>query len=318
MDIKQKASLFAICSAFILAGSKFSVGLLSGSMAVASSGLDSLLDVFMSAMNFLAIRKAAQPPDLTHPYGHGKAENLAAVGQSFVILFTGSFIIFKAAEKYFLKEGIAYSVLDLGVMALSLLFSFIISTTLRKVGRKTDSDALKADALHYTSDLYSNSAAILAIILAYYTGQVSFDTLFAVIVGLIIIFSALKILKSGIVGLMDSRIPEAMEASLIKIITNSPYPVAGYHNLRTRFSGSRKYVDFHLLICRKLNVGEAHEEANKMEADLKSKVSGIDIVIHIEPCSFDCELTEATCSVVLNREGKGFVPPKGQSQTYSA
>ena len=298
MDIKQKASLFAVSSALLLAVSKFWVGLLSGSMAVVSSGLDSLLDVFMSAMNFLAIRKAAQPPDLTHPYGHGKAENLAAVGQSFVILFTGSFIIFKAAEKYFLKTGVAYSVLDLGVMVLSLLFSFIISITLRKVGLKTDSDALKADALHYTSDLYSNSAAILAILLTYYTGQVSFDMLFAVIVGLIIIFSALKILKSGIFGLMDSRIPEAIEASLIKIITDRPYPVAGYHNLRTRFSGTRKYVDFHLLICRKLNVGEAHEEANKMEAELKSKVPSIDIVIHIEPCSFDCDLTEVTCSVL--------------------
>ena len=304
MDIKQKASLFAISSAFVLAGSKFSVGLLSGSMAVASSGLDSLLDVFMSAMNFLAITKAAQPPDLTHPYGHGKTESLAAVGQSFVILFTGSFIIFKAAEKYFLKEGVAYSVLDLGVMVLSLLFSFIISTTLRKVGRKTDSDALKADALHYTSDLYSNSAAILAILLTYYTGQVSFDMLFAVIVGLIIIFSALKILKSGVVGLMDSRIPEAIEASLITIITDRPFPVAGYHNLRTRFSGTRKYADFHSLICRKLNVTEAHEEANKMEAEIKSKIQSIDIVIHIEPCSFDCELTEATCNVLKQKGGE--------------
>jgi cation diffusion facilitator family transporter len=256
----------------------------------------------MSAMNFLAIRKAAQPPDLTHPYGHGKAESLAAVGQSFVILFTGSFIIFRAAEKYFLGESVVYSLLDIGVMVLSLLFSFAISTTLRRVGQKTNSDALQADALHYSSDLYSNSAAILAIILTYYTGLVSFDMLCAVIVGLIIVVSALKILRSGVVGLMDSRIPEAVEKSLIAIIQDQPYPVVGYHHLRTRISGSRKYIDFHSQICRLLNVTEAHEEANKMEAELKRKVAGIDIVIHIEPCSFDCELTEKTCSV---RKKKG-------------
>ena len=96
-------------------------------MAVVSSGLDSLLDVFMSAMNFLAIRKAAQPPDDTHHYGHGKAENLAAMAQSLVIVFTGTIIIYKAGEKYFFQTTIQYSRLDLGVMVLSLIFSFFIS-----------------------------------------------------------------------------------------------------------------------------------------------------------------------------------------------
>ena len=100
MNIKQKASLFAIVSAFILAGSKFSVGLISGSMAVLSSGLDSLLDVSMSAMNFLAIGKAAQPPDDSHHYGHGKAENLAAIFQTMVIVFSGSYIIVTSVNRW--------------------------------------------------------------------------------------------------------------------------------------------------------------------------------------------------------------------------
>ena len=298
MDIKQKASLFAIGSAFILAGSKFFVGLTSGSMAVASSGLDSLLDVFMSALNFLAIKKAAQPPDLTHPYGHGKAENLAAVGQSLVIMFTGGFIIYKTAEKYFLNQSIVYSLLDLGVMFLSLLFSFIVSTILRRVGLKTDSGALQADALHYSSDLYSNSAAILAILLTHYTGRVAFDLLFAVIVGLIILFSALKILKAGIVGLMDSRLPEPLERSLIEIIAQTPYPVAGFHKLRTRLSGNRKYADFHALICRKLTVEEAHELAEKLEREMENRIPAIDVTIHIEPCPHDCDLTEISCLIL--------------------
>jgi ferrous-iron efflux pump FieF len=297
MDVKQKASLFAIISAFILACSKFSVGLFSGSMAVASSGLDSLLDVFMSAMNFLAIRKATQPPDRTHHYGHGKVENLAATAQSVVIVCTGGFIIFKAVQEYFGQKGITYSGLDLGVMILSLIFSFMISTILRRVGKKTDSNTLKADALHYTSDLYSNSAAILAIILTYYTGKVFFDLLFAVIIGFIIIISAVRILRGGILGLMDTRIPEPMEKNLIEILDRLSYPYAGFHKLRTRFSGNKKYVDFHLFLCRNFTVVEAHEQTDRIELEIKKMIPSSDILIHMEPCPYPCELTEATCTI---------------------
>lgn len=304
MDIKQKASLFAIGSAFLLAGAKFCVGLASGSMAVASSGLDSLLDVFMSGMNFLAIRKAAKPPDPDHPYGHGKAESLAAVAQAGVIMFTGAVIIYKAGEKYFLKALIHYSGLDLGVMALSLVFSFTVSRVLRKVGEKTDSEALKADALHYASDLYSNTAAIAAILLTFFTGWVSFDLLFAVIVGLIILFSAVQILKTGLVGLMDSRIPEPLEKILKEILERRTYPTVGYHKLRTRLSGSKKYIDFHSQVCRKLTVGEAHELIDKLEQEIKSNIAPLDITIHIEPCPEACDLDEATCEAAKKNPGR--------------
>ena len=297
MDIKQKASLFAVASAFVLAASKFSAGLLSGSMAVVSSGLDSLLDVFMSAMNFWAIRKAAQPPDQSHPYGHGKAENLAAVFQSAVIIFTGSWIIYQAGQKYFLATAIHYSPLDLGVMILSLVFSFFISRVLGRVGRKTDSSALRADALQYTSDLYSNSAAILAILVTYYTGRMAFDLFFAAVVGLIILVSALRILKSGLLGLMDTRIPEPLERQILDILGQVSFPYAGYHKLRTRLSGNKKYLDFHLFICRKLNIHEAHEQTEKMEDTLTQQIPNTDVLIHTEPCPYPCELTDPTCSV---------------------
>lgn len=298
MEIKQKTSLFAIAAALVLAASKFCVGMISGSMAVVSSGLDSLLDVLMSAMNFLAIGKSAQPPDLTHHYGHGKVENLAAVAQALFILCTGGAIILKSAQKYVENVPISYSSLDTGVMALSLIFSFVISRRLKKVGAETDSSPLKADALHYTSDLYSNAAAIVAIILTYYTGMIFFDLLFAVIVGIIIIFSARNILKYGILGLMDSPIPRSIEKELMEIIGRLTYPCAGIHRLRTRLSGSRKYVDFHLLLCRRLLILEAHEQTKEIEQEIRNKIPACDVLIHMEPCLFECELTDATCMVV--------------------
>lgn len=304
MQTKQKASAFAAASAFILSLSKFLVGMLSGSMTVVSSGLDSLLDVFMSAMNFLAIKKADEPADESHPYGHGKAESIAASIQALVIISTGGFIIYKAAQKFLLKEPIVYSVLDLGVMGLSLSFSLVISIVLRRVGRRTESNVLLADALHYTSDLYSNSAAILAIVLAYYTHMVFFDILFAIITGLIIIFSATKILKEGISGLMDASIPKPLEDDIGSVIGAMAFPCVGYHKLRTRVSGNTKYIDFHLLTCRKLPIEEAHELARTVKGRIAERVARVDTTIHIEPCEHSCDLSENNCTAVQIREKK--------------
>jgi ferrous-iron efflux pump FieF len=298
MDIKQKASLFAIASAAILAIGKFSAGLISGSMAVMSSGLDSLLDVFMSGMNFFAIRKAAEPADHEHQYGHGKAEDLAAIIQSLVIVFSGAAIIYTAIEKFLNKETIAYSGLDIGVMVFSLVSTIAVSTVLKVVGKKTGSRALMADALHYTSDFYSNSAAIVAIVLTYYTGMTYFDLLFAVAIGLIIIFSAIKIFRDGLSGLMDTSIPEKIETEIRDVIDAMPFPYAGYHKLRSRLSGNKKYLDFHLLICRKALIEEAHNLAEAIELKINEKLQQVDITIHIEPCRKECQLTDETCVVM--------------------
>ncbi len=311
MDIKQKASAFAVFAALALAVSKFSVGLMSGSMTVVSSGLDSLLDVFMSAMNFFAIRKAGQPADEDHKYGHGKAESIASSAQAMVIVLTGCFIIYKAVGEFLSSRRIVYSRMDLGIMCLSLVFSFVISRILRKIGRTTDSSALKADALHYTSDLYSNSAAIFAIILTYFTGKPFFDILFAVITGLIIIFPAFKILREGIAGLMDRSIPPDVEKEIASIIDDMPFPYAGYHKLRTRFAGSKKYIDFHLLTCRKLHIDEAHDLAHEIERRITDRLVTVDTVIHVEPCTYECGLTEGTCMVIRLRRDKSSTFPKG-------
>jgi len=302
MDIKQKASLFAVITAFILASSKFSVGFISGSLAIISSSLDSLLDTFMSDMNFFAIKKAGQPADDSHQYGHGKVEDLAAVAQSVVVVFSGVFIIYKAVESYMNSVTITYSLYDFLVMIISLALSFAIVLLLRRIGKQTGSNALLADALHYTSDLFSNSGAILAIALTHYTGNIYYDLLFAIIIGCIIIFSAVKIARSGISGIMDSSISEKMTKEIERIIQEMPFPAVGFHKLRTRHSGSTKYIDFHMLFCKRLLIDEAHELANNLESEISREVKNADVVIHIEPCNYECDLTEATCTIRLGRK----------------
>ncbi|HQI95228.1 MAG TPA: cation diffusion facilitator family transporter [Syntrophorhabdus sp.] len=302
MDIKQKTSLFAVITAFILASSKFSVGFISGSLAIISSSLDSLLDTFMSGMNFFAIKKAGQPADDSHQYGHGKVEDLAAVAQSVVVVFSGVFIIYKAVESYMNSVTITYSLYDFLVMIISLALSFAIVLLLRRIGKQTGSNALLADALHYTSDLFSNSGAILAIALTHYTGNTYYDLLFAIIIGCIIIFSAVKIARSGISGIMDSSISEKMTKEIERIIQEMPFPAVGFHKLRTRHSGSTKYIDFHMLFCKRLLIDEAHELANNLESEISREVKNADVVIHIEPCNYECDLTEATCTIRLGRK----------------
>jgi ferrous-iron efflux pump FieF len=301
IGIKQKASLVAITSATILAVCKFAVGLSSGSMAVMSSGLDSMLDVFMSFMNFLAIKKADDPPDRNHHYGHGKVEDIAAIIQSLVIMFTGSVIIYSAVLKFIRKDLIQYSIYDTGVMVLSLLFSYFISRELNRVGEKTGSNTLKADALHYSSDLYSNSAALAAIIITYFTGMDFFDLSFAIVIGVFIIFSATKILKAGILGLTDASVPEEVKNQIELIIDKMELPYAGYHKLRTRMAGSKKYTDFHMLICRRASVDEAHSMADAVEKEIIEKIKSIDVLIHIEPCPYTCEMNDETCRILKIR-----------------
>ena len=121
--------------------------------------------------------------------------------------------------------------------------------------------------------------------------------MFAVITGCIIIYSALQILKKGLQGLTDSSIPHPLEKQIEDILGQMAYPYAGYHKLRTRYSGEPKYVDFHLLACRKLHVDEAHDLANTVEKKIVQELVTVDVVIHLEPCVYTCELTEATCAI---------------------
>ncbi|HOV89878.1 MAG TPA: cation diffusion facilitator family transporter [Syntrophorhabdaceae bacterium] len=297
MDIKYKASFFAVVMAVVLAICKFIIGSMSGSMAVISSGLDSLLDVFMSGMNLYAIKRASMPADDSHQYGHGKIEDFAAVIESLVIIGVGAIIIYNAVIGFIQEIRVQYTLFDIPVMILSLVVSLVVSFVLKRTSYKTDSLALKADAVHYTSDIYSNLGAILAIILTYYTGYSYFDFAFAIIIGFIIIVSALRVFKDGISGLMDKSITDKKLKEIRDIIETMPFPYAGFHKLRTRTAGSKKYIDFHLLLCRKSNIKDAHEISETLEDEIKRRSPSIDITIHLEPCDKDCNMTEDTCAV---------------------
>lgn len=235
------------------------------------------------------------PPDKNHSYGHGKVEDISAFFESLIILATGIFIIYKAVFRFFREEPIKSANIAIFVMTVSFFWSFIIAYYLRKTGEKTNSPALKADSLHYLSDVYSNGGAILAILLSYYFGYKIFDPLIGIIIGIIVLSSSISIFKDGILALTDSQIKDETREKLDSIISNMPYPYAGYHKLRTRSSGSKNYIDFHLLICRNADLESAHNLSEFLEKDIEKNLINTDVTTHLEPCPFICDLSIETC-----------------------
>jgi ferrous-iron efflux pump FieF len=284
-NLKIRAARLSILTAAGLAIIKLVAGLLTGSLAVLASALDSLLDILMSAVNFLAIRHAEQPADRNHSYGHGKFETAATLVQSIIISVTGAWVLFESVRRL-LQGNIQLANLEEGMIV--LLFSggvsVAISRHLRNVGRKTDSSALQADALHFSMDVYANLAMVAGLILIKLVQAPWLDPLLSGLVGCYILFEAVKLVRHGLRDMLDEELPAALRSEVEKLIESHPGELLDYHNLRTRRAGSQKLMDFHLTVCRNMTVEDAHEISDQLERKIEAEIPGADVTIHIEPC----------------------------------
>ncbi len=281
---KLTAARLSIATATGLALLKLLTGLATGSLAVLSSAVDSLLDILMSGINFLAIRQAEQPADSSHPFGHGKYETLATLLQSLVIAASGSWIIFESirrllrgAEVQRLGEGI-------GVLTVSAAVSWWIGRYLRRTAERTESSALRADSLHFSMDVYSNLALVAGLIAMTLTGATWLDPVLSLLVASYIIFEALRLVRHGLRDALDEQLPESVRQEISRLIEAHKGDLLGYHNLRTRRAGSQKIMDFHLTVCKHLSVEEAHAIADHLEKRIEEDIRGADVTIHVEPC----------------------------------
>ncbi|BCR04806.1 cation transporter [Desulfuromonas versatilis] len=291
---KIGAARLAIATAFCLAVLKLFAGVLSGSLAVLSSAIDSLLDILMSGVNYMAIRQAEKPADERHPFGHGKYETLATLLQATVITLSGAWIIFESARR--LYRGVEPERLGGGILVLgiSTAASFFISRHLKRVAAATDSSALKADSLHFAMDVYTNLALMVGLALISIFAVPWLDPVLSLLVGLYILYEALGLVRHGMEDVLDAELPTPVLQKVVDIIENFPGEPLGYHNLRTRRAGSQKLLDFHLTVCRHLSVAEAHRIADQLEKKIEHEILGSDVIIHIEPCELpDCPGREA-------------------------
>lgn len=284
---KITAARYSIATATGLAGLKLATGLVTGSMAILSSAIDSLLDILMSGVNYLAIRQAEQPADKNHPFGHGKFETVATLVQSFVIALSGLWIIFESVHR--LSRGVELTLLGEGitVLLLSSVVSLAITRYLRKVAEATDSSALRADSLHFSMDVYTNLALVGGLIIIKITHYPTLDPFLSILVALYILFQAVGLVRHGLRDVLDEELPETIRNEVTRLIESHRGDLLDYHNLRTRRAGSQKIMDFHLTVCKHLSVKEAHDIADHLEKRIQEEILGADVTIHVEPCQRD-------------------------------
>ena len=281
---KVRAAGLSILTAASLAVVKLVTGIATGSMAVLSSAIDSLLDILMSGVNFLAIRQAEQPADQSHPFGHGKYETLATMVQSLVIAGSGIWIIAEAVSR--LRQGVVLTRIDSGIAVLlaSTVASILISRYLRRVASETDSSALQADSLHFAMDVYTNLGLVVGLTVIRFVRVPWLDPVLSILIACYILFEALRLVRHGLRDVLDEELPAVVREEVERLIRANQEDITGFHNLRTRRAGSQKIMDFHLTVCKHLSVEEAHAIADQLEKRIEADIRGADVTIHIEPC----------------------------------
>jgi cation diffusion facilitator family transporter len=286
---KIAAARVSLGTAISLAAMKLAAGLATGSLAVISSAVDSLLDILMSGVNFMAIRQAEQPADERHPYGHGKFETIATIFQSIVIAVSGGWICFEAVRRLQSGSEVNQPLGGIAVMIVSLVASLLITRYLRRIAKETDSSALEADALHFAMDVYTNLALLLGLLLLFFFDLPWIDPAMSLAVACYILYQAFGLLNHAMRDILDEQLPDALRADIEQLIDTHKGELFDYHNLRTRRAGSQKLIDFHLTVCKHLSVDEAHRITDELEEKIASRVRGSDVTIHIEPCHLsDC------------------------------
>lgn len=281
---KIRAARFSVIIATGLAVMKLVTGVMTGSMAVLASAVDSLLDILMSSVNFIAIRKAEEPADECHPFGHGKYETVATLIQAFVITLSGSWIIFESTRR--LIQGSRLQNLEggVGVLVISLFVSIGISRYLKKVAKETDSSALEADSLHFAMDVYTNLALAVGLVVVRFIDVTWLDPALSIAVGLYILVEAFRLVRHAMRDVLDAELPPGVRDNVTRLIESHREHLIDYRNLRTRRAGSQKFMDLEMVVCRHLSVEEAHDIADMLEEKIQKSINGADVTIHIEPC----------------------------------
>lgn len=292
MRLEKKATVVSTSVAALLVLMKMTVGLLSGSIAVLASAIDSLLDLTVSMFNYFALSSAEKDPDDDFNFGRGKIEPLAAVIEGTVITLSALFILYEALSKVVHPREMGFVAESIGVMLVSIVITAILVMFLNYVAKKTNNMVIRADALHYKTDLFSNGAVLLALGLVAYTGEQMIDPILGIVIGIYMIYSSIPIIKEGILMLLDAALPEE-DIQKIKNILESDTASNDYHFLQTRESGSHIFISVHVVFNVSISLYDAHLVTDKLEAKIKKLFEGkqVHTIIHMDPYD-DSEINE--------------------------
>jgi cation diffusion facilitator family transporter len=285
---KRTAALSSVTAAFFLTAVKLVVGLATGSLGILSEAAHSALDLMAAGMTFFAVRAADKPPDIQHHYGHGKFENLSALFETLILLLTCYLIAQEAVERLFYKKVfIQVNFWSYAVIITAIVVDYTRSRILYRAARKHNSQALEADALHFSTDILSSSVVIIGLI-GSSLGVNYADPLAALGVSIIVAFISFRMGKRTIDVLVDRSPASDVTETLLNTVKNVKGIIA-VKNFRARLSGGKVFVDMSVELPRSLPFEKAHEIIDEIERRLKNIRRDTDVVVHAEPVQTELE-----------------------------
>ena len=282
--VKRRAALLSVASNTLLILLKAAAGAVTGSVALLTEAMHSSIDLIASIVAYVSVRKADEPADESHPYGHEKIENLAAAIEGMLILVGSGVIAFEAVRH--LVQGTTVDKLGIGiaVLALSIVVNVVVSTVLGRRAVLTQSAALGGDAAHLRTDALTSGGVLLGLALVQITGADWLDPAVALVVAAAIVVSGVRILTRSSRVLVDEALPaEELDAIRDEVVGFGDRGVAGFHALRARRAGARRLVDLHVQFRAGTTLEDAHATAHALQDAIRTRLGGADILIHLEP-----------------------------------
>jgi len=284
MRIEKKATLISSSTAALLVTIKMVVGIMSGSIAILASAIDSFLDLLVSIFNYFALHQSEKKADAKFNFGRGKLEAIAAVMEGTIISISGIFILYNAIDKLHHPKAIAYMDLSLIVMGISIVLTAALVLFLVNIAKKTNNLVIRADALHYQTDLYTNGAVLIALGIIHFTDFEMIDPILGIAIAIFMVYSAYPIVKEGILMLMDISLDEE-EIEKIQEYLLLVDNINSTHHLTTRRSGSDIFITVHVVFNISISLYDAHRISDKIEEGLQELFTNerVHSIIHMDP-----------------------------------
>lgn len=281
-DLIKNVSKLSVIFAIIIMIVKTTGWVLTGSLSIFASLLDSCLDLIASIVNLLAVSYALQPPDQEHRFGHGKAEDLAVFIQSTIFGLSGLGVLILSLKKIYYPEAIENTEFGIFSMIISTALILILTFYQRYVISKTSSSIVEADNLHYLSDLFTNIGSGLALVLYKYFNFKYADQIFALIIAFYIVYGSYKLMSKALKNLLDHELSDEQKSDIISIIKNNK-DVLGFHDMKTRKAGMRIFIQAHLELDGDISLTKGHEIVENVEDKIKEKFPNAEIIMHQDP-----------------------------------
>jgi len=279
----SRAAWASVASNSALIAGKLVVGLLAGSVSIIAEALHSGMDLAASFMALFSVRRAGEPADGDHRYGHGKFESLSGLLEGLLILAAAVLIVYVAVHRIIHGAQLENEGLGVAIMAVSSLVNAVIARYLFRIAKAHDSLALSADAWHHWTDVYSSVAVLVAVGAIYFGAPPVLDPIGAIVVALVIVHAAYQLCADASAQLLDRALPLAEEQAIVMLIQEHAGQFVSFHNMRTRKAGAERHVDLHLVMAPEVSVAEAHDIVTHLEQEIVALFPGTTVITHMEP-----------------------------------